>query len=123
MGALEERFEVFLPQRDGGVLTDIVKEGLDLQEARERLFKADTDAIIACDVLVIVLDGRTVDEGAAFELGFAHAIGKTCVGIQTDTRRLLPLGNNLMIEQALLRIEPSVDDLVRLLSELAHPPR
>ena len=51
-----------------------------------------------------MLDGRTIDEGAVFELGVAYSSGKCCVGIQTDPRRLLPLGNNPMVECALDRV-------------------
>lgn len=46
---------------------------------------------------LINLDGRVVDEGAAFELGFAHALGKQCVGYRTDVRVLLPCGLNPMV--------------------------
>ena len=56
------------------------------------------------DALFLLLDGRTVDEGAAFELGYAVALGKHCVGLQTDPRRLMPLGNNPMIQIPLGRI-------------------
>lgn len=66
--------------------------------AAREVFKIDTAAIDSCDLLLIILDGRTIDEGAAFELGYAHAKGKRCFGLQTDVRRLLSFGNNPMIE-------------------------
>lgn len=81
------------------------------------IFRSDIEAIRTCDALVIVLDGRSVDEGAAFELGYACAIGKSCFGLQTDPRRLLPVGNNPMIVGALDAILPSTQELIRHLDE------
>ena len=51
-----------------------------------------------------------VDE-AAFELGYASAMRKTCIGLQTDVRRLLPIGNNPMLTGALIRIFDDVGHL------------
>jgi hypothetical protein len=55
------------------------------------------------DALVkqLILDGRSVDEGACFELGYAFGIGKICVGLKTDARSLFAFGDNPMIEGAL----------------------
>ncbi len=73
----------------------------------------DIAALKKCDFVLIVLDGRSVDEGAAFELGYAYALGKVCYGLQTDPRRLLKIGiNNPMIDCALQQVFSSVDDLV-----------
>jgi nucleoside 2-deoxyribosyltransferase len=63
-------------------------------------------------VLLIVLDGRTVNEGASFELGVAYALEKTCLGLQTDPRRLLPIGNNPMIDAALSQVFASIHELI-----------
>ena len=46
------------------------------------------------------------------ELGIAFGLGKTCIGLQTDLRRLMPLGNNPMVSCALCRTFSSVSDLV-----------
>jgi hypothetical protein len=78
--------------------------GVPVAEAKQRVFDVDTRAIRQCDVLVIVLDGRSVDEGACFELGFAFGIGKACVGLKTDVRSLFSFGDNPMIEAALQHI-------------------
>lgn len=95
---LSKHFDVFLPQEDGGLIVDLIKDGLSPEVAAHEVFKIDTGAIDSCDLLLIILDGRTIDEGAAFELGYAHAKGKLCFGLQTDIRRLLSFGNNPMIE-------------------------
>src|ERR1700677_3659925 len=94
---------VYLPQEDGGLIFDLVKQGVGVEDAKRRVFDVDIEAINRCDVLVIVLDGRSIDEGACFELGYAFAAGKKCVGIKTDTRSLFSFGDNPMIECALQR--------------------
>jgi nucleoside 2-deoxyribosyltransferase len=109
---LQPYFDVYLPQRDGGLMLEMIKRGISPSDAASLVFCADVDAIARCDVLVAVLDGRTVDEGVAFELGLAYAQNKTCIGLQTDVRRLLPTGNNPMIERALRHTFATVDELV-----------
>ncbi|WP_162262531.1 nucleoside 2-deoxyribosyltransferase [Bosea sp. Root483D1] len=89
--------EVFLPQRDGRLMRDLVREGTPLSAARQLVFEADTYAIRRCHCVVAVLDGRTVDEGVAFEIGFARALDKLCLGLKTDDRTLLASGDNPMI--------------------------
>jgi nucleoside 2-deoxyribosyltransferase len=95
--ALERWCDVFLPQRDGELIPHLVQQGLDNREAYRIVFERDLAALKACDAVVINLDGRAVDEGAAFELGVAFALGKCCVGYRTDVRVLLPWGLNPMI--------------------------
>lgn len=95
---------VFLPQEDGELIFDLIRQGVSVPEAKARIFAADIKAITECDVLVILLDGRSVDEGASFELGYAFCLGKMCVGLKTDARSLLSFGDNPMIEGALSRI-------------------
>lgn len=110
---LSARFQVFLPQRDNHLFVDLVASGLSVESSLAKIFKGDISAIRSADVVLLVLDGRSVDEGASFELGVAYTLGKTCVGLQTDPRRLLPLGNNPMLEGALSVIFHSVDDLMK----------
>jgi nucleoside 2-deoxyribosyltransferase len=95
--ALERWCDVFLPQRDGELVPHLIQQGLSVQEAYRVVFERDVLALRACDAFVINLDGRIVDEGAAFELGYAHAMGKYCVGYRTDVRVLLPWGLNPMV--------------------------
>lgn len=84
-GLRNEGFDVFLPQE-----CSPVPEVPDTEEKRRRLlcgfFEKDIKEIESSDVLLIVLDGRVPDEGACFELGYAYARGKICVGLKTDTR-------------------------------------
>lgn len=110
---LEIYFDVYLPQEDGMLIVDLVKKGISFAHASEMVFDADINAINASDVLLIVLDGRTVDEGAAMELGFAYSKGKRCIGYSTDPRRLLPDGQNPMITGCLETIVNSTEDLCK----------
>ncbi len=104
--------EVFLPQRDGKLVRDLVRGGMPHTAARRLVFEADITAIRRCDCLVAVLDGRTVDEGVAFEIGFAHAMDKLCLGLKTDDRTLLASGDNPMIVVACDEIFGNVLDLL-----------
>jgi nucleoside 2-deoxyribosyltransferase len=111
--ALTERIEasldVYLPQRDGGKLVDLLARGVEQHAAYKSIFDRDLRALEAACALIIVLDGRAIDEGAAFELGYAYAHSKLCFGLQTDPRRLLPAGNNPMIEMSLQKIFRSIE--------------
>ena len=105
-------FTVYLPQEDGQLLVDLASAGEDVENAMKRIFEADLSAIRNSDALVFIMDGRAPDEGACVELGYAYSLGKTCVGLQTDPRRLLPLGNNPMIMGALSSAFSSADQLL-----------
>jgi nucleoside 2-deoxyribosyltransferase len=94
--------DTYLPQRDAGEAASQIRAGGDEHVIRQRLFEADYAAVLACDLFLLVLDGRVPDEGACFELGVAHANGKPCFGLQTDVRRFGGTDtNNLMIDYAL----------------------
>jgi nucleoside 2-deoxyribosyltransferase len=101
---LERWCDVFLPQRDGKLVSELVASGRFPAEAYSEVFKCDIEALERCDAIVVNLDGRSVDEGAAFELGFAFALRKTCVGYRTDVRVLLPWGLNPMLVSPLSSI-------------------
>jgi nucleoside 2-deoxyribosyltransferase len=103
--ALEELgARVFLPQRDGALLVEMLSAGLPQSVAERRVFLQDTEAMRVANLGVAVLDGAVVDDGVAFEIGYLSALGTPCIGLQTDVRRALPSGNNPMIGQALAEI-------------------
>lgn len=95
---LQETYEVFLPQRDGTLLTTELAKGVEKTEAYNTVFQKDVDAIRSCEIVFAVLNGRSVDEGVAVELGIGYALGKRCWGFKTDPRQLLSVGDNPMIE-------------------------
>jgi nucleoside 2-deoxyribosyltransferase len=108
---VEPFFRVFLPQESGCLMAEMIKQGIDVKDASERVYSTDVKAIMDCDVLLIVLNGRAIDEGAAFELGFAKASGKECFALQTDSRFAHAWGNNPMINAAVERTFRSVAEL------------
>lgn len=108
IGTIEQRvaragFETFLPLRDNPDKTvDNVQE----------IFESDLAGLTRADVVVANLNGLTTDDGTAWELGYAHALGKFCVGLYTDWRVRFP------DEVVNLMIECSLDAMTRSLEEL-----
>lgn len=110
---LERHCEVFLPQRDGHLVGNLVASGMSARDAYATVFRKDIVALERSDAVLINLDGRSVDEGAAFELGFAFAHRKICVGFRTDVRVLIKWGLNPMVVVPL-------QTMISSLSELEH---
>jgi nucleoside 2-deoxyribosyltransferase len=117
---LAPHVDVFLPQRDGSLVANMIEAGVSHSVAAHRVFEQDRSAMIAADMLVGVLDGGHIDEGVAFEIGFMCALGRPCVGLQTDVRRALPFGNNPMIAQGLSEILADIDSLVTWMANAAR---
>jgi nucleoside 2-deoxyribosyltransferase len=107
--------DVYLPQEDGQLLVELVSSGIPILEAKASIFKCDLEAIEKCHVIILLMDGRVLDEGACFEVGYAFARGKVCVGFKTDVRSLLPIGDNPMIECALRHIFSNPSQIVQWL--------
>lgn len=95
-------FAVFLPQRDGLVFVEVhrtmLRGGYEADEAarmiRQAIFWLDVYQVIqGCDGILVNLNGRVPDEGAAAEAGMAWTVGKPVVLYKSDARSLL-LGND-----------------------------
>jgi nucleoside 2-deoxyribosyltransferase len=114
---LEGVCRVFLPQRDGGLMMELVKHGTPPSDAAKIVFEKDRQAMESADMLVAILDGAKIDEGVAFEIGYMFSLGKCCIGLQTDMRRALPTGNNPMIEASLAIICDSRQGLISAVTE------
>ncbi len=108
---LSEKFEVYTPHIDGSLLPNLLEASVSIEDARRAIFDDDIGAIKACDSLLIILNGRVVDEGAAFELGVTWSLGKACFGFKDDFRQLVSSGDNPMIDGALQKIFRSTDEL------------
>ncbi|MGR3963314.1 nucleoside 2-deoxyribosyltransferase [Pseudomonas sp. 910_23] len=113
---IERNFSVFLPQRDGYLLRELVASGISLERARTMVYENDLMAIRGCKLVVAILDGRTIDEGVAVELGFAKALGKVCLALKTDDRAMLPGGDNPMVMCSCDKIFSSIEELVEGIS-------
>ena len=49
--------------------------------------QADTEKLLASDLMVAVLDGLSIDNGVASEIGVAYAKEIPIIGLYTDTRQ------------------------------------
>ncbi len=111
-------YETWFPQESAGLLDDLIRDGMTVDEARHHIFKLNLRAVEECDILVFLLDGRVPDEGACIEAGLAYGRGKRCIGLKTDFRNVEGGGNNLMIDGILdYQIAGSLDELRQMLSE------
>jgi len=103
-------FRTFLPHRDNPPKTpDTVRT----------IFDNDKGAIDRCDVIVANLNGITTDDGTAWELGYAFALGKYSIGWFSDWRGRFHNPNevvNLMIQCSLNELVGTTDDLQRALN-------
>jgi len=109
---LSPYFDIYLPREDAGLVSQIMKkESKDTDKIGLGIFKKDLDAMDSADIVLIILDGRAVDEGAAFELGYMFARKKKCLGLITDTRRPFPTGINPMLKYSCEFIFTSLKEL------------
>jgi nucleoside 2-deoxyribosyltransferase len=123
-------YQVFLPQRDGVDRTCPPYDTMTAEERRAALFRLDTETILACDVFVMILDGRVPDEGACVELGLAygrktvHQPHKRLIGLQTDVRAaFLGAKLNPMVRMALDQLVETEDALLSTLAALTGSPQ
>jgi nucleoside 2-deoxyribosyltransferase len=83
------------------------------------LFTTCHEAMDRCTCLVALLDGTQVDDGTAWEIGYAYARGLPVYGLRTDTRRAgeTPYSRvNSMIQGCLTGFARSIEELVRMLA-------
>ena len=91
-------------------------------DAKSRLFAGCRDALDGCDLIVAVLDGPAVDDGTAWELGYAYARGLPAWGLRTDCRNAGETAGSLvncMIECACQAIHRDLDVLLAALGRRA----
>jgi len=82
-------------------------------EEKKRIFESDLEALRKSDVVVAVLDGRDVDSGSAFEIGYAYAFSKPIIGLKTDYRTFSRIEEvNLMLEVPLVKLCRSVEEVI-----------
>ena len=86
------------------------------KDAPKKILEADKALLLDCDAVVALLDGTQVDDGTAWEIGFAHAMNKPVFGIRTDFRNggeCPGASVNAMIEGCVECIAKSKDELVQ----------
>lgn len=74
--------EVYLPQENASI------NDKNAYADSLMIAKADTDKVLASDLLIAVLDGPTIDNGVASEIGVAYQAHIPILGLYTDSRRL-----------------------------------
>jgi len=109
-------FNTFLPQEDGHLLSELMEQGFEKDNAIKMIFQMDAEKIKDSDIIVFIMDGRVPDEGACVEIGLAYAYNKECFGLKTDSRSLIGDMDNPLIVGALKgRIARSFPELEKLL--------
>lgn len=89
-------------------------------DAPRRVMETCRDAIDRCDLMVALLDGPQVDDGTAWEIGYAHAKGIPVIGIRTDFRQAGDVPGacvNAMVHGSCREIVGSVGELVERLKK------
>ena len=82
------------------------------------IFDSCRRAIDSCTCVVALLDGTQVDDGTAWEIGYAYAKGLPVYGIRTDFRQAGDTRYsyaNSMIQGSLTGFARSVEELVKVL--------
>jgi len=91
------------------------------EDAPRRIMETDRDALLSCDAVLALLDGVQVDDGTAWEIGFAVARDIPVVGIRTDFRQAGDTSFsmvNAMIQGSVKAVAKSRAAAVILLKEL-----
>jgi nucleoside 2-deoxyribosyltransferase len=83
---------------------------------KKRIFESDLEALRKSDAVVAILDGKDVDSGSAFEIGYAYALSKLIIGLKTDYRMFSRMEEvNLMLEVPLVRLCRSIEEVIDVL--------
>jgi len=86
--------------------------------APRRIMERCREALDKSSLVVAWIDGTQVDDGTAWEIGYAHAKGKPVHGIRTDSRQSGDTPHsvvNAMIEASCATVSRSVSDLLSAL--------
>jgi len=91
------------------------------QDAPRQIMKTDSKAIDASQVVIALLDGTQVDDGTAWEIGYAYAKDIPVIGIRTDFRNAgdtIHSAVNAMIEGSCLCILRSRQEVIERLKTM-----
>ena len=108
--ALEaEGHRVYLPQRD--------TPAADGAGRTATIFAANLSALIRADAVVAVCDGPQVDDGTAWETGYAYSRNTQVFGLRTDTRvgQQVDERVNLMVLECLTKLSSTIEQLLQSL--------
>lgn len=91
-------------------------------EAKRHIFCGCTTGLGGCDLVAAVLDGSQVDDGTAWEIGYAFAKGLPVWGLRTDFRVAGDTPHSLvncMIECSCARIFREIDGFLAALGRFS----
>lgn len=74
--------DIYLPQENASI------NDKNAYADSKMIAQADTDKVLAADLMIAILDGPTIDVGVATEIGVAYATHIPILGLYTDSRRL-----------------------------------
>lgn len=89
------------------------------KDAVRRIMEVDRAALDSCQMVLALLDGAQVDDGTAWEIGYAYARGIPVIGIRTDFRQAGETAGsrvNAMIEASCREIVRNAQEAVRAIS-------
>lgn len=78
---LDSSIDLYLPQEN-----DSINDKQAYADSK-MIAKADTEKLVHSDLMVAVLDGLSIDNGVASEIGVAYAKEIPIIGLYTDTRQ------------------------------------
>lgn len=73
--------DIYLPQEQGDI------NDKEAYADSKMIARYDTDALLASDLVIAVLDGVSIDVGVASEIGIAYQAGIPILGLFTDSRQ------------------------------------
>src|SRR5215469_5161282 len=114
--ALEaEGHQVYLPQRD--------TPSTQAPDRTTSMFYANLAALRKADAIVAVCDGSQVDDGTAWEIGYAYGKNIQIFGLRTDTRIVQRSDEqiNLMILESLSELAPTIEQLAHTIRYAERP--
>lgn len=78
---LDQTIDLYLPQEN-----DSINDKQAYADSK-MIAQADTEKLLASDLMVAVLDGLSIDNGVASEIGVAYAKEIPIISLYTDTRQ------------------------------------
>ncbi len=91
------------------------------KDAPRRIMETDRQALESCDIVVALLDGAQVDDGTAWEIGYAFARSIPVIGIRTDFRQGGDTEHsrvNAMIEGSCMHLVSSREEALNVLANI-----
>jgi nucleoside 2-deoxyribosyltransferase len=115
--ALEaEGHQVYLPQRDTPAPSQEIGR-------TTMVFHANLVALRHAEAVVAVCDGSQVDDGTAWEIGYAYGRNMQIFGLRTDARIVQRADEaiNLMILESLSELSPTIEQLLHAIRYAERP--